>query len=60
MVGEGRLRKGLGNEFALLVLEVREVTGRFLLGKGSSLSKTLLVPPLDDLGDALKRAVSRK
>ena len=53
-VWKRRLRKGLRDELALLVLEVREVASSFFLGKSSGLCKTLLVPALDDLRDTLQ------
>lgn len=53
-VRERRLGKRLGNELALLVLEMRVVASGFLLRKGSSLGKTLLVPALDNLRDTLE------
>ena len=52
-VRKGGLGKGFGNKLALLVLEVRVVTGSLLLRKCSSLCQTLLVPALDELGDTL-------
>lgn len=50
--GQGRLGKRLSDEFSFPVLEMRVVACSFLLGQSCSLSKTLLVPALDNLGDA--------
>lgn len=54
-VGQSGLRKRLCDEFALLILQVREVTSGFLLRKSRSLGQTLLVFTLDDLSNTLKQ-----
>lgn len=53
-VWQRRLWQGLSNEFTLLVLQVREVTGGLLLRESLGLGKTLLVLTLDDLGNTLR------
>ena len=57
-IGKGRLGKGLGDELSLLVLEMGKVASRLLLGQSGSLGQALLVPPFDDLGDALVNFVT--
>lgn len=50
--GKGGLRNGL-DDFTILALQVREVTGGFLLSKSVSLRESLFVSSLDNLGDTL-------
>jgi len=57
-IGEGGLRKRLGNEFTLLVLEVREVTHRLFLGKLGSIGKPLFLFAFNDGANSLVNLVT--
>lgn len=52
-VGKCGLRKGFGDEFTFLVLQMRIITPSLLLSELGGISETLLLPALDNGANAL-------